>query len=212
MRNTGVTSPDSYFYRAGLSQAAEQHLEKVGTGTAMVPNDVLYGFLKIGISVHEAGLLSDMGYPDAESLMTDPQLAEALPGTLVRTIRWGGSRAEDRSVENVVDYLAEGGIKRTLWALQPSGADCVLGEGDEHLVVDGATLTDGLLAQVSIFRIFVEMPRQCLVCEEPDVVLLSLPVMRETFVSGFRMLVPIAENPTDNSGRFFEMPADGRHR
>jgi len=90
MRNTGVTSPDSYFYRAGLSQAAEQHLEKVGTGTAMVPNDVLYGFLKIGISVHEAGLLSDMGYPDAESLMTDPQLAEALPGTLVRTIRWGG--------------------------------------------------------------------------------------------------------------------------
>lgn len=105
-----VIHSESFFHQTGLTGAAKQQVAKVGTGTVMVPNDVLYGFLKVGITVQEAGLLVDMGYPNAESLMDDPDLAKGLPGQLVRTRRWGGDQVEDRSIEKVVDFLAEGGV------------------------------------------------------------------------------------------------------
>ena len=102
---------DSFFKEAGIADAAQKHLDSIGgTGKTVVPDDVLYGFLRVGISAQKAGLLFDMGYSDADSLQNDPVIAQALPGPLVKTTRWGGSEADDRTIENVVDYLAEGGV------------------------------------------------------------------------------------------------------
>lgn len=111
IENLGYTSPDSFLNRAGLADRTDRHLGQLGgTAKATVPDETLYGFLRVGVSVQEAALLVDLGYPDAESLNADPNIAMQLPGPLVKTYRWGGSQSDDRSIESTVDFLAEGGV------------------------------------------------------------------------------------------------------